>query len=146
MKTSEALVQKDQKRSRKDAKAQRFAEKSLAGSLRLCVFACVSFLGCEAKPPEHVTDPGHLIYLGFGSNREVQCSRCHGEEGTGGMFGPKLRGIVQRKGADHVRETILHGVVEEGEEEMPPFAQQLSEEEIEQVIRFVTTLTDSVAQ
>lgn len=104
------------------------------------------FLGCEAKPPAHITDPGHLTYLGFGSNREVQCSRCHGEEGTGGMFGPKLRGIVQRKGEAFVRETIREGIVEEGEEEMPPFAQQLSEEQIEQVIRFLATLPDTLAE
>jgi mono/diheme cytochrome c family protein len=109
-------------------------------------FSIIILLGCEAKPPAHVTDPGHLTYLGFGGNREVQCSRCHGEEGTGGMFGPKLRGIVQRKGEDYVRETIRHGIVEEDEEEMPAFAQQLSEEEIEQVIRFVATLTDSAGQ
>ncbi len=140
------MTQKRQQHSRKAAKAQRFAKKSFAGSLRLCGFACVFFVACEAEPPAHIKDPGHLIFLGFGRDREVQCSRCHGEEGTGGMFGPKLRGIVQRKGEDYVRETIRHGVVEEGEEEMPPFAQKLSEEEIEQVIRFVATLTDSVVQ
>lgn len=104
------------------------------------------FCGCEAQPPAHIKDPGHLIFLGFGSNREVQCSRCHGEEGTGGMFGPKLRGIVQRKGEDHVREAIRNGFMEDGEEKMPPFVQKLSEAEIAQVIRFLTTLSDSVVK
>ncbi len=138
-------MQKYQKPSRKDAKAQRLAKKNFAGSLRLCAFACFSFLGCEAKPPAHIKDPGHLIYLGFGRNREVQCSRCHGEEGTGGMFGPKLRGLVQRKGAEYVRETIRYGIKEEDEEEMPPFAQELSAEEIEQIIHFLAAWEDSVA-
>ncbi|MEK7728785.1 MAG: cytochrome c [candidate division KSB1 bacterium] len=101
-------------------------------------------LACEAEPPAHLKDPGQLIFLGFGRDREVQCSRCHGEEGTGGMFGPKLRGLVQRKGAEHVREIIRQGVIEEGEEEMPPFGEKLSEEEIEQVIRFLATWGDSV--
>lgn len=114
--------------------------------LSIVFLLALFLLSCEAEPPAHIKDPGHLIFLGFGRDREVQCSRCHGEEGTGGMFGPKLRGIVQRKGEDYVRETIRRGVVEEGEEEMPPFAQKLSEEEIEQVIRFVATLTDSVVQ
>lgn len=109
-------------------------------------FCFVLLLGCEAEPPAHVKDPGQLIFLGFGKDREVQCSRCHGEEGTGGMFGPKLRGIVQRKGAERVRETIRHGVIEEGEEEMPPFGEKLSEEEIEQMIRFLSTWEDSAGQ
>lgn len=111
----------------------------------LLLFAVIALLACEAEPPAHVKDPGQLIFLGFGKDREVQCSRCHGEEGTGGMFGPKLRGVVQRKGAERVREVIRHGVIEEGEEEMPPFGGKLSEEEIEQVIRFLATWEDSVA-
>lgn len=138
-------MRKDQKHSRQTAKAQRLAEKNVAASLRLCGFACAFFMACEAEPPAHIKDPGHLTYLGFGRNREVQCSRCHGEEGTGGMFGPKLRGTVQRKGEERVRAIIQHGVIEEGEEEMPPFMQHLTSEEIEQVIRFLATWEDSVA-
>ena len=111
----------------------------------LVAVALISLLACEAEPPAHIKDPGHLTYLGFGRNREVQCSRCHGEEGTGGMFGPKLRGTVQRKGEERVRAIIQHGVIEEGEEEMPPFMQHLTSEEIEQVIRFLATWEDSVA-
>ncbi len=112
----------------------------------LLLFSFFTLAACEAEPPAHIKDPGHLTYLGFGRNREVQCSRCHGEEGTGGMFGPKLRGVVQRKGTDRVRETIQQGVIEEGEEEMPAFMQQLTPEEIEQVIRFLSTWEDSVGQ
>ena len=111
----------------------------------LVAVALISLLACEAEPPAHIKDPGHLTYLGFGRNREVQCSRCHGEEGTGGMFGPKLRGTVQRTGEERVRAIIQHGVIEEGEEEMPPFMQHLTSEEIEQVIRFLATWEDSVA-
>lgn len=114
---------------------------SIVGSMLVFLLAA-----CEAEPPAHIKDPGHLIFLGFGRDREVQCSRCHGEEGTGGMFGPKLRGIVQRKGEEHVREAIRNGFMEEDEEEMPPFAQKLSEEEIEQVLRFVATLRDSARE
>ena len=109
-------------------------------------FSMLFFLACEAEPPAHVKDPGQLIFLGFGKDREVQCSRCHGEEGTGGMFGPRLRGVVQRKGADRVREVIRQGVIEEGEEEMPPFGEKLSKEEMEQVVRFLSTWKDSVEQ
>ncbi len=108
-------------------------------------FCLVLLTGCEAEPPGHIKDPGHLVYLGFGSNREVQCSRCHGEEGTGGMLGPKLRGIAQRKGESYVRETIRNGKGE-GDNKMPAFAQDLTEEQIEQVIRFLSTWQDTLAE
>ena len=106
--------------------------------------SAIFLFACEAKPPAHVTDPGHLTYLGF-TNRDAQCSRCHGDEGQGGMFGPKLRGIVQRKGADYVRKTILHGKGE-GDDAMPPLSDKLTSEQIDQVIAFLATWKDSTAQ
>ena len=103
----------------------------------------VSLLGCEAQPPAHVTDPGHLTFLGF-TNREVQCSRCHGDEGQGGMFGPTLRGVVQKHGGGYVRKTILYGKGK-GDDSMPAFKDQLTEEQIDQVIKFLSTWHDSAA-
>lgn len=88
-----------------------------------------------------MTDPGQLIYLGY-TNKEANCSRCHGEEGQGGMFGPKIRGVLQKKGAEYVRETIQFG---KGDDEMPALAGQLNAEQIEQVIRFLSMWNDSSA-
>lgn len=105
------------------------------------LLAIVLLQGCDVKPPAHVTDPGHLTYLGF-TNREVQCSRCHGDEGQGGMFGPKLRGVVQKHGRGYVRKTILDGKGK-GDDSMPAFKDQLTEEQIDQVIKFLATWHDT---
>lgn len=102
----------------------------------------VTLLGCAAEPPKDVTDPGQLTYLGF-VNREVNCSRCHGAEGTGGMFGPKINDIMRRKSRAYVRDVILHGKGED-DDAMPGFAQQLTPEQVEQVLDFLATWVDSL--
>ncbi|MDZ7310804.1 MAG: cytochrome c [candidate division KSB1 bacterium] len=82
-----------------------------------------------------MTDPGELIYHGY-VNKHAQCSRCHGEHGQGGMFGPKIRGAVQKLGADSVRAIISDGKGK-GEQRMPGLAKELTSLQIEQVIRFL---------
>lgn len=111
--------------------------------LRGTLLAWLLLPGCEAKPPEHIKDPGHLMFLGF-PNREAQCSRCHGEEGTGGMFGPKIRDVMQRKSRDYVRDVILHGKGED-DDRMPGFAEHLTPEQVEQLLDFLATWKDSLA-
>lgn len=102
----------------------------------------VTLLGCAAEPPKDITDPGQLTYLGF-VHREVNCSRCHGPEGTGGMFGPKIHEVMRRKSRAYVRDVILHGKGEE-DDAMPGFAEQLTPEQVEQVIDFLATWVDSL--
>ncbi len=58
------------------------------------------------------------------------------------MFGPKIHGVLQKKGAEYVRETIRQGKGE-GDNRMPALADQLSAEQIAQVIRFLSTWSDS---
>jgi mono/diheme cytochrome c family protein len=121
----------------------RFAPSPLPLALRpfLFSFCLLLFSSCAPKPPAHITDPGQLIYLGY-TNKEANCSRCHGEEGQGGMTGPKIRGVLQKKGPDHVRETIRNGKGE-GDDRMPGLGEQLNGEQIEQVVRFLATWSDS---
>ena len=114
----------------------RFVLGVLPSSLGLLLFTA-----CDSRPPAHMTDPGQLIYLGY-TNPEANCSRCHGEEGQGGMFGPKIRGVLQKRGAEFVRETIRHGKGED-DDRMPALAEHLSAEQIEQVLRFLSTWSDS---
>jgi len=106
-------------------------------------FCSLLFSACDAKPPADMTDPGQLIYLGY-TNKQANCSRCHGAQGQGGMFGPKIRGVLQKKGARHVREMILYGD-EDGEDKMPPLADELSAEQVTQVLQFLSTWQDSSA-
>jgi len=84
-----------------------------------------------------MTDPGALIYYGY-VNKDAQCSRCHGDEGQGGMFGPKIRDVVEKRGGERVRDIIENGKGE-GDKKMPDFAQQLAPAQIAQVMRFLQT-------
>jgi mono/diheme cytochrome c family protein len=97
---------------------------------------------CESGPPPGMTDPGELIYFGY-VNKQAQCSRCHGDEGQGGMFGPKIHDAMQRLGADSVRAIIQNGKGE-GDRRMPGLADELTPEQIEQVIAFLRTWGDTV--
>jgi len=112
-------------------------------------FAFLSFyLGsCKSAPPPEMTDPGALIYHGYVS-QDAQCSRCHGGEGQGGMFGPSIRDIMQKRSVERVRDIIANGKGE-GDKKMPDFAGELTPAQIEQVIRFlqtwdITAVVDSV--
>jgi mono/diheme cytochrome c family protein len=105
-------------------------------------FLAFSFFGCESGPPPGMTDPGELIYFGY-ANKQAQCSRCHGDEGQGGMFGPQIRGAVQKLGVDSVRAIIAYGKGE-GDKRMPGMAKELTPSQIEQVIGFLRKLDKPV--
>jgi mono/diheme cytochrome c family protein len=112
-------------------------------------FLSLSLFCCESGPPPGMTDPGELIYFGY-VNKEAQCSRCHGDEGQGGMFGPEIRGALQKFGVDSVRAIITHGKGK-GDKRMPGMAQELAPEQIEQVIGFLqrwenSATVDSIAR
>lgn len=107
------------------------------------LFLALWLLACESAPPPGMTDPGELIYFGY-VNKQAQCSRCHGDEGQGGMFGPQIRGAVKKLGADTVRAIIYHGRGE-GDKRMPELAKELTPAQIEQVIGFLRTWEDSAA-
>lgn len=88
-----------------------------------------------------MTDPGELIYFGY-VNKQAQCSRCHGDEGQGGMFGPQIRGALKKLDIDSLRAIITHGKGE-GDKRMPGLAKELTPSQIEQVIEFLRTWEDS---
>ena len=103
----------------------------------LFILSSLMFWGCENSPPPEMTDPGALIYYGY-FNKDTQCSRCHGDEGQGGMFGPQIRDILQKRSIERVRDIIANGKGE-GDKKMPDFAGELTPAQIEQVIRFLQT-------
>jgi len=106
-------------------------------------FFSVTIISCSPSPPPDITDPGQLIYLGY-TDKNVHCSRCHGQEGQGGMFGPSLRGVVRKIGADSTRHIIRFGKGG-GEKRMEGVESRLSSQQIEQVIAFISMWTDSLA-
>jgi mono/diheme cytochrome c family protein len=112
-------------------------------NIRIVFFSFLSFslFCCQSGPPPGMTDPGELIYFGY-VNKQAQCSRCHGDEGQGGMFGPQIRGAVKKLGADSVRAIITDGKGE-GDKRMPGLAKELTPSQIEQVINFLQTWEDA---
>jgi len=107
------------------------------------LIGCANFIACNPSPPSDVTDPGQLIYLGY-ADKYAQCSRCHGQEGQGGMFGPTLHGGVKKLGADSVRQIIRFGRGA-GNNRMEGFDEKLTPVQIEQVISFISTWADSTS-
>jgi mono/diheme cytochrome c family protein len=115
-------------------------------NIRIVFFSFLSFylFCCESGPPPGMTDPGELIYFGY-VNKQAQCSRCHGDEGQGGMFGPQIRTAVQKLGVDSVRAIIAHGKGE-GDKRMPGMAKELTPSQIEQVIGFLRRRENMAAE
>lgn len=78
--------------------------------------------------------PGETIF-------KSKCILCHGADGTGNTpLGKQLqaanlhsRDVQKRTNAE------LHKIVHDGQTNMPSFAEQLSDEEITQVIKYVRT-------
>lgn len=100
-------------------------------SLAICVLGMTmglsSLAWCAGSPGE--------------STFKAKCILCHGEDGTGNTpLGKQLQAAnlhspdVQKKS-----NAELYKVVHDGQTNMPAFADQLSDEEITQVIKYVRT-------
>ena len=113
--------------------------------------------GSEARPHPAHTDAGVVLPGGTLDRRAHlgqliyarHCAICHGEGGAGDGFNsynlePRpadLRGIVDERGADHVRTVILDGSVAIGRSPLcPPRRHTLRREEPELVLAFLRTL------
>jgi len=96
------------------------------------------FFACEAKPPPDVSDPGHLLYLGFGK-KDVNCAKCHGPDGQGGWQAPDIRDVFSKSDSSKIARIIKRG--KGGDDEMPAFADKLSEMEIHQLMKHLQTMT-----
>ncbi|MCH8957759.1 cytochrome c [candidate division KSB1 bacterium] len=95
-------------------------------------------IGCEAKPPADVTDPGQLLFLGY-TKKEVNCARCHGQQGAGGPDAPDIRTLFKIYDEEMVAEIIEEGKGE-GPHAMPPFETQLKEEEVNLLVKFLKSI------
>jgi cytochrome c6 len=87
-------------------------------------------IGAMARQPDPV---GRKIYEG-------KCTRCHGRDGTRGLFGAKN---LQTSKLD---DKTLYETISEGRRIMPSWKEKLKPEEIHQVIRYVKTLRPTYTQ
>ena len=73
---------------------------------------------------------------------KAKCVLCHGADGTGStVLGKQLQAAnLRSKEVQKKADADLHKAVHDGNGNMPPFADQLSDDEIAQVIKYVRTL------
>jgi mono/diheme cytochrome c family protein len=73
---------------------------------------------------------------------KAKCVLCHGADGSGNTpLGKQLQAAnLHSKDVQKKTNAELHKVIHDGQTNMPPFADQLSDEEIDQVIKYVRTL------
>jgi len=105
-------------------------------SLISCIF--ITGFACHKQPPADVTDPGQRLFLGY-VTKEVNCSRCHGEDALGRDKAPDLTKVFKKYDADKIAEIIEEGKGL-GKEAMPPFEGKVTEEDIENLVKFLQTI------
>src|SRR5947209_20337012 len=73
---------------------------------------------------------------------KAKCVLCHGADGTGDTpLGKQLQAAnLHSKDVQKKTDAELHKAVHDGGANMPPFGEQLSDEEITQVIKYVRAL------
>jgi mono/diheme cytochrome c family protein len=104
-----------------------------AQSLSLAICALGMMVGLSSRA-WCADNPGEATF-------KAKCILCHGEDGTGNTpLGKQLQAanlhspdVQKRTNAE------LHKIVHDGQTNMPAFAEQLSDEEITQVIKYVRT-------
>ena len=71
-----------------------------------------------------------------------KCQLCHGADGAGDTtLGKQLQAAnLRSKDVQKKTDAELHKVIHDGNGNMPPFADQLGDDQITQVIRFVRAL------
>lgn len=87
---------------------------------------------CFPLSAQEKTSPGETIF-------KTKCVLCHGPDGSGQTpLGKQLQAAnLGSKEVQKQSNAELHKIVHDGRANMPPFAEQLSDEEITQVIQYV---------
>jgi mono/diheme cytochrome c family protein len=77
-----------------------------------------------------------------GATFKAKCVLCHGSDGAGNTtLGKQLQAAnLRSKDVQKKTDADLHKAVHDGNGNMPPFADQLSDDEITQVVKYVRSL------
>ena len=96
----------------------------------LCLFLVLGL--CNSLLAQEKTSPGATIF-------KTKCILCHGTDGSGNTpLGKQLQAAnLGSKEVQKQTNAELHKIVHDGRANMPSFAEQLSDEEITQVIQYV---------
>lgn len=109
----------------------------------IALAGCVVLAGCNSlKPPtpldqlNEAQSHGHFVFQGH-------CSTCHEERKDDRLHGPSLAGVFQKKylpsGAPATDERVTNTVIH-GRTNMPAMGEQLSDEEIHDLLAYLHTL------
>ena len=106
------------------------ALKSCAWTVSICVFLLLAV--CNLLAGKEKSSAGATTF-------KSKCILCHGPDGSGNTpLGKQLQAAnLGSKDVQKLSNAELHKVVHDGRANMPSFADQLSTEEIDQVIQYV---------
>ena len=99
--------------------------------------------GDSAKLEAGNAERGKTIFY---THQVAACNRCHQVGGEGGVIGPELDGIASRKAEDYLRQSLIEPNAAIAENypapvsPMPPMNLLLDEQQIEDVLAYLTTL------
>ncbi len=88
---------------------------------------CLFVLSSAFIPKEQVYDGGKELY-------EKKCARCHGKDGTKGLFGARNLQISKLDDAGYIK------IITEGRNIMPSWQKKLSEGQINLVVLYIKGL------
>jgi cytochrome c6 len=102
-------------------------------ALAVCAISGTFILNCPFARAEG--SPGAAIF-------KSKCELCHGADGTGNTtLGKQLQAAnLRSKDVQKKTNAELHKAIHDGNGNMPPFADQLNDSEINQVLQFVRSL------
>jgi mono/diheme cytochrome c family protein len=110
-------------------------EAKRVGGLKAAASVFCLFVLVVASVPAKAQEGGEGIF-------KAKCVLCHGADGTGNTtLGKQLQAAnLRSKDVQKKSDADLHKVVHDGNGNMPPFGDQLSDDEIDQVLKYVRSL------
>jgi cytochrome c6 len=108
---------------------------AVGSGLRVVMAGLLMLMGvCLAAGQENGKAAGPATF-------KAKCVLCHGADGAGNTpLGKQLQAAnLHSKEVQKLSDEELHKVVHDGQANMPPFGEQLTDDEISQVIQYVRT-------
>lgn len=102
----------------------------MRSTVLVLAFVASSCAGVQL-PKESLSEPGALLFNGY-VHEKVDCWHCHNGDGTGSAKGPALTRRVPKKSDER-----LVQVIREGKGKMPGFKDDLSDEEVTQLVTWL---------
>jgi mono/diheme cytochrome c family protein len=111
------------------------SRKSIAWGVILFFVICCSLLAQESS------SSGAAIF-------KSKCVVCHGSDGSGNTpLGKQLQAAnLHSKQVQQRSDAELHKIIHDGQANMPPFGDQLSETEIDQLVKYVRLMGKTPAK